>query len=240
MQDRYLKGWDDLARLVDDHKREKWIYRGVSRRDHKLVPKVGRDGSRKDNGTGQCLPYSEDQEKLLLDEFIRQARPLVALRPDWKIEWMALAQHHRLKTRLLDWSESALVAAMFATEEGVTTETDPGSGKTENIPPAIYGIQGLAEQEAPFNPFDLHEVVVYRPAHISPRIAPQQAIFTVHPQPDQAFDDPRLVRWTLDISGTIEVKLALDAAGISRASLFPGVDGLADALNWRHKWGTLR
>ena len=71
-------------------------------------------------------------------------------------------------------------------------------------------------------------------------IAPQQAVFTTHPRPDRAFKSQKLVRWILKISGTLGIKLALDASGITRASLFPGIDGLAHALNWQYKWGRLR
>lgn len=188
--------------------------------------------------------YSETEERRLLVEFERKAAPLLALQPTTKLEWMAVAQHHELKTRLLDWTDSLLVAAMFATEKGIVGELDPMTGKLVKDmeeQPVIYGIQGLPEADRHDHPFGLREVKLYRPAHISDRIAPQQAVFTVHPEPDRDFKNhPGLFCWLLDIDGTLDMKLALDAVGINRAALFPGVDGLARALNWRHKWGTLR
>ncbi len=129
---------------------------------------------------------------------------------------------------------------MFATESGVTVKFNWNTGDKIDIPPAIYGIQGLPEAKHDDDPFALEEVKVYRPAHISARIAPQQAAFTIHPKPQEAFNSDELVQWTLEIKGTLDMKLALDAVGISRASLFPGIDGLASALNWQYKWGTLR
>lgn len=235
MREERLRGWDDLARLADQQKRESWLYRGVTRHDHALIPKVGRGGAR-----AMDFDYDENDERLLLEEFMRRARPMVTSQPETRLEWMALAQHHGLKTRLLDWTESVLVAAMFATESGVTIVRDLKSGEQKDVPPAIYGIREVPEAKSDDDPFNLTEVKVFRPAHISPRIAPQQAMFTVHPKPQEEFDSEHVVKWILEIKGTIDVKLALDAVGITRASLFPGIDGLADALNWRHKWGVLR
>ncbi len=235
MREEQIRDWPDLANLADRHKREKWLYRGVTRRDHSLIPKIGRGGARAMN-----FEYDENHERRLLEEFKRKARPMVQLRLESELEWMAVAQHHGLNTRLLDWTENLLVAAMFATESGITIKRNFQTGEQFDIPPAIYGIQGLPEAKRDDDPFALQEVKVYRPDHISLRIAPQQAAFTVHPKPQEAFDNGELVRWTLEIKGTLDMKLALDAVGISRASLFPGIDGLADALNWQYKWGTLR
>lgn len=235
MRDERIKDWSELVDLVDQHKRENWLYRGVTQQDFNLVPKIGRGGAR-----AMDFDYNEGQERLLFESFKRQVRPMLQIQPVYELEWMAVAQHHDLCTRLLDWTESLLVAAMFATESGVAVFINSETGERNDSPPAIYGIRGLPEAERKANPFGLEEVKVYRPPHLSPRIAPQQAAFTVHHQPQEPFDHDELVKWTLEIKGTVEMKLALDAVGISRASLFPGADGLANALNWRYKWDTLR
>lgn len=51
------------------------------------------------------------------------------------IEWMAIAQHHGVKTRMLDWTTSAIHALLFALEDKFTKS---GELKDENNLPCVW------------------------------------------------------------------------------------------------------
>jgi hypothetical protein len=86
----FAKLHESLSKLRDG-----WIFRGHADATWKLVPKAGR------------APYWSGEPKRdahLFDKWKRQAVGYLSSRlpTDW--DWLAVAQHHGLATRLLDWS----------------------------------------------------------------------------------------------------------------------------------------
>ena len=229
-----LDGWKGLSQLVDQRFKEGWIYRGVPDYDPKkgLRPRIGRERVRI-NKDGMGLPYDAQEERRLLRQFQREARALFEWVPKSDLEWMILGQHHLLPTRLLDWSESLLVAAYFAVADA---ERDP---KTYA---AIYGVKPPEEIESddPFSNNLSCEPKLVRPPHINPRITAQQGVLTLHPKPAQDWDTDGIYLWRIKTTQCFTLKGKLNFCGIHAASLFPdSADWHTKHLHWLHKVGRL-
>lgn len=227
--------WSELAGLVEKYRANTWIFRGVDEAKHSLQPRIGRPGARKDMSTGHDLPFDEVEELNMLARFQREVRPHVATLPrtrlihDWDLQ--AVAQHHGLNTRLLDWSESPLIAAFFAVEPSGLINGVKTDAALYGVP-CPYAIDSNTERWP-----DEHDVVAFYPPHLIPRIIVQRGLFTVHRMPDRPWEPRSLKKWVIPSDSCLALKLALSRAGINRASLFPDPDGIAAHINWLHKWG---
>ncbi len=215
--------WETFSRWIEAHDGINWVFRGVSDVNHELRPKIGRPSTRA-KGSG----YLPQHEKWLLDEFRRMAIAHLFGAAEPKSGWdlLALAQHHGLPTRLLDWTFSPLVAAFFAVER----EGANGDGLIlAHKPLGVVLPDGI-------DPFLYPQVSRFDPPHLSPRIVAQSATFTVHPNPTSILKPRKRLRKLIiekDFCGPLKGRL--NNLGINRSTLFPDLDGVAAHLTWLNK-----
>ncbi len=220
--------WRRFMDFVDRHQQSNWVFRGVGdATHHALVPKIGRPG----------LNYDPAIERVIFANFCRRARQFIDTSGMSAWDLLALAQHHGLPTRLLDWTTNPLVAAYFA----VTSEP-------RLVTARIYAVRApkLIEVSATDSPFDLQDVVAFIPSAVAPRIVAQRGLFTVHPDPVTPW---RVATGTSLVKGAgadaydiapqhrafFERKLfqlAVDAAAIKT-----DLDGVCDTLAWQYRTG---
>ncbi len=85
-------------------------YRGHSKLAHELIPSLARP------------PRKVEAEETLIKRFKQNAYPFLKTIPEREWEWLFLMQHHEVPTRLLDWSDSPLVALWFAMQRSADPE----------------------------------------------------------------------------------------------------------------------
>jgi hypothetical protein len=223
-----IGSWSELARIAESCADGTWIFRGEGTAGYPLIAKAGREGTYR--GAARKKPYKLADEREALESFKRQARPHLGHTPTSDLEWLAIAQHHGMSTRLLDWTESVLVAAFFAAQEAGT--------KGDAVIYGVRGLRTLSVTEAK-SPFKLKTPGIYRPPHLTPRIPAQRSVFTVHPDPRVAFRPRGMMEWRVSEAACGKIKRVLDACAVNEASLFPDIDGLSRYIGWKYKWAKL-
>jgi hypothetical protein len=236
MREIPLASFEDFISAVRAYDGEYTVYRGIKHKDYDLRPRVGR------------IVLSDD--KKLLQEEIRLLRwfrdrsvPYVNISTtDWENwDWLVLAQHHGLPTRLLDWTRNPLVAAYFAVER----EHLPHELSKHSEDSAVYVIKrkdievisnAYFESDSGHRPdiFDCQEVKKIVPSHIDTRIIAQVGIFTAHPDPTDPnpFIEEDIEKLIIPNAQRRDWKKTLNLLGINRASLFPDLDNLTSHLTW--------
>jgi hypothetical protein len=194
-----------------------------------------------------------DAEGEMRAEFQRRSGHLALEREprsDW--EWYFLMQHYRAPTRLLDWSDSALVALFFAVSasdagdtnihcDGAVWVLDPWwlnsrvlRDKSILLPDFESAARYLPDMYAPF--LRVLWPAAIDPPHIARRVGVQRSHFTVFGRRRDGLTklakeaNSRIVKITLPKSDIPHMRLDLNTCGIGDTAIFPDLEGLSNEL----------
>lgn len=223
----------DYIRFIDSKiESRKYIYRGQGENDQ-LIPSISRIV-----GDEHCV---EITERNLFDSFTQQAIPYLSEIPSNDWDWLSIAQHHSLPSRLLDWSLNPLSGLWFVVNKSYSTKFD----KLDNGIVWCYKVDEndiiSKDQLEQVSPFEIEKIKVFYPRHVSPRIKAQQALFTVHPIQIKDYTHPLewsresmrfLTKVLVDKSCFPNIRKQLSDIGIHSATMFPDLDGLSQHLTW--------
>lgn len=147
----------EFVGIIDSLKPEEtnslW-FRGQSNASHRLIPGALRNIHQSHDHLGQEIDdtairfssggvFSGPNSEKMLQDFKQLGRPFLEQQPTNEFEWMFIAQHHGLPTRLLDWSTNALVALYFAAQGAQVREGD-GSAECQRFEEDNFSEEGFA------------------------------------------------------------------------------------------------
>jgi hypothetical protein len=242
---RQIRKWREFQRWVDDHSDSSWVFRGHGDTAFDLLPSIGRVDR-----------YSLAYELAVFELFKLRAPEFFTTFDKLPLDVLAIAQHHGVPTRLLDWTSNPLAAAYFA------VLADPASkdakligtsarvrGPALRVVPAHDSVNARivavrvrqsmkVKQDA--DPFSLTDVRFFWPRSVTSRITDQGGLFSIHPEPNVPWR-PAKARTsdTFDVPGEMRAFFAkrLFYLGINAQRIMGGLDGLGARLNWQYTRG---
>lgn len=194
-----------------------------------------------------------DNEADLVKRFKQLTTPRLNRAPDNEWAWVCLAQHFKLPTCLLDWSENPLVGLFFAVEKDGN-----GSVECDGTVFALYpdklnrasygsdtGILLLGHDEVALSDYlpgtqsgKKGPLAVLAPQSFD-RLVAQSGVFTVSHRADS--DDISVAhsglvdRWTIPLSAKQKLRDDLEMLGINDASVYPDLDHIGDRIKTQYK-----
>lgn len=230
-----------------DRHRSPYVYRGMTNASFPMVTSLRRN----------CKELQQTLEPAILKNFAKYAvmeDPTVA-QSVWR--QMFLGQHHGLPTRLLDWTQSALVALHFAVTDNHMESMDDHDCMVWRLDIAelhallpesyraimarykaeVFSVDMLGEAASSLSQYDEdmgdHAMVVLEPPSIDSRIVNQYSFFSVTPMGMDRVEDfldrctDNTVKYIIDKDLRWRIRDMLDQLNMSERIVYPGLDGLS-------------
>lgn len=234
---------DELLQFVNGlyqkHGLRLW-YRGEENANLTLVPSIQRSKKR------------IDSERYITNEFYIRARQILNNPPAKHnyAGWVSLMQHYGMPTRMLDWSQSPLIAVFFAAEtykEGPETDAGvwvlaPGLlNESEGFGNCIYPIDADTTQEmllpafkhSHHNPDVRDKILACSSTEKDLRMYAQQSNFTVHNslrRLEDICDENMLYKIIIPAGRKRYFIDSLRVFGITEGSIYPDLDHISSDL----------
>lgn len=239
-------------------------FRGVRRHTYRLVPSLYRLGD-----SAWTNDQYFDLEERLIERFEQRSMPYRTREaPRTQLGYLFEMQHYGAPTRLLDWSENALMALWFALEVPSQYRTRVWALDAQRWNSCLYPLKAdMAKILSPTHPvikgwlpweetkvtnLSEYSVCIYG-MHNSTRIVGQRGVFTLSgsqriPMEEQAAQlgtiggipsSHLLTPIDIPAASQDQLRTELSHAGFSRSMIYPDLVGLAQELTEKAKDGTL-
>ncbi len=254
--EQYIRAVDYACRvLIDDSEdvqySQKLWFRGLKNADYPLIPSIGRKG------------LNVEYELMFLSKFKARAfncMDQIPIRGKDEVseywEWLFLMQYYGVPTRLLDWTEDALVALVFAVDQDATEEEKENDAAVWCLNPVVLNTaftfheyypsgyipnvheKGVYDMFGPFrNSFQNKKpAAVYGPMNNAKSIV-QRIAHTLFPY-NVPLTDMRnlsdhskyLYKITVDKDAKDSIEKQLKRYGINKSQLMPELSALAQTI----------
>ena|ERR1700682_1230203 len=199
--------------------------------------------------------YIPDVENTFMTQYMLRGGRLVTVTPTRRWEWLYLMQHYGFPTRLLDWSDSALVALYFAVRDHRGPDDDDNAAVWMLDPVWLNSMSlGLAtialpdwDEVLPYFPFwkttgALPSLpVAVEPSHVTERLTAQRGHFTIHGSEAGALNQlaplsgrtSRCHEIVIRKGAVPRIEQELATFGVQETTIYPDLEGLSRELR-RH------